>query len=392
MNAEEKNFTATNCQCCEEPGKKSEKSAIVFTILAALLLVVYFILLKNGAFSLLARLNDQGIGLGLIFVIGLLASFHCVGMCGSFVAAYSAKQLEKGQKVGKASHFQYNIGRLLSYSLSGFLLGAFGSVFQINSRVSGALVLLAGTVMVVMGIKLVSGGKFLSGIKLKLPNSLLQFIAKQNKKAPFLIGLLTALMPCGPLQAMQLYALSTGSAIKGALAMAAYAAGTFPIMMLFGSFLGALSSAKIKNLLKISGVIVIVLGLLTLSRGWSDSGLQRQAAKPINKISGKKDISADQYYANSVPTDKYQTVEMEITSSGFKPNVIKIKKGLPVRWIVKDGGVTGCTNEIILYNGEQEIRQKISSPQSIIKFMPAEQTEIKFSCWMKMVWGKFIVE
>lgn len=131
---------------------------------------------------------------------------------------------------------------------------------------------------------------------------------------------------------------------------------------------------------------------MTAARGFSDSGLQRKISKPINQITGKKEVSADQYYSDSVATDKYQTVEMTITSSGFQPNIIKIKKGLPVRWIIKDGGVTGCTNEIILYNGSQQLRYKINSPQTIIKFMPANQAEIKFSCWMKMVWGKFVLE
>jgi len=247
-----------------------------------------------------------------------------------------------------------------------------------------------------MGLKLLTGGRFMGKFKLKLPSALSRFIYKTNRngspKAPLYIGLLTALMPCGPLQAMQLYALSTGSAWKGALAMAFYAAGTIPMMFIFGSFISSLSGSKIKNMLKFSGAIVLVLGLVTAARGFSDSGLQRQVSKPINQISGKQDISAEQYFSNSVPTDKYQTVEMNITSSGFKPNVIKIKRGLPVRWIIKDGGVTGCTNEVILYNGGQELRYKIASPQTIVKFMPANLSEIRFSCWMKMVWGKFIVE
>jgi uncharacterized protein len=373
-----------------------KKNILAWLALAGGLIFVYFLISRTGGFALMARLNESSVSYGLIFVIGLLASFHCVGMCGGFVAAYSAKQIEKGCMPGRGLHWSYNLGRFISYTLSGALLGLFGSAFAINPRLSGFLLLAAGTFMVFMGLKLLTGGRFLSQLKLKLPAALSRFIYKTGKggspKAPLYIGLLTALMPCGPLQAMQLYALSTGSVWKGSLAMAFYAAGTIPIMFIFGSFLSSLSGAKIKNMLKVSGAIVLILGLFTAARGFSDSGLQRQASKPLNKVAGKQDISAEQYFANSVPTDKYQTVEMEITSSGFKPNIIKIKKGLPVRWIIKDGGITGCTDEVILYNGGQELRHKISSPQTIVKFMPADLSEIRFSCWMKMVWGKFTIE
>jgi sulfite exporter TauE/SafE len=391
-----KNNGIPACPHCVGETKGGQKThPIIFILLAAALLIVYYLLLKGGAFALMAKLNDSRLSYGLIFIIGVLASFHCVGMCGSFVAAYSAKQIEKGCVPTGKSHGLYNLGRFISYTLIGGLLGLFGSIFQVNGVLSGFLLLLAGTFMAVMGLSLLTGWKPLDRVKLMMPAFLSHILLKLNrsgsKQAPLLIGLLTALMPCGPLQAMQLYALSTGSAWKGALAMAFYAAGTIPMMFVFGSFLSSLSGAKIKNMLKVSGAIVLVLGLLTAARGFSDSGLQRQVSKPLNKAAGKQDVSAEQYFSDSVPTDKYQTVEMEITSSGFKPNVIKIKRGLPVRWIIKDGGVTGCTNEVILYNGGQELRYKISSPQTIVKFMPADSGEIRFSCWMKMVWGKFVL-
>ncbi len=376
--------------------KTGKKKIIAFLALFLAMIFFYFLLSNKGAFAIMGRLNEKDVGLPIIFVIGLLASFHCVGMCGSFVASYSAKKLCLGQKIEIKNHLLYNIGRFFSYTISGGLLGLFGSAFQINSYFSGVLVFIAGIMIVVMGIRIITGGKFLSGIKLKLPDRLTSSInailQKNSSKAPLLIGLATATMPCGPLQAMQLYALSTGSFIKGLLAMAFYAAGTIPTMFAFGAFISTLPSVKIKNIVKISGLTIIILGLLTAGRGWSDSGLQRQVSKPINKAAGKKEVSAEQYFANSVPTDKYQTVEIEVTSSGFRPNVIKIKKGLPIRLIVKDGGATACTNEIIIYNGEQEIQQKIASPQSIIKFMPADASEIKFSSPTKTVWGKLIAE
>lgn len=376
-------------------GKKTRlpRGFILALTLLTIFLILYFLIQRNGSLEIFLRLSDPRVGYWLIFFIGLLASFHCVGMCGGFVAAYSAAELKKAQTLSLKIHWQYNLGRLISYTLSGLLLGAFGSIVKLSESVSGWLLVAAGVFMMVMGLSLLTNWRLLDRIKLKMPRSLGRLVRKiPPGKGSFAIGLATALMPCGPLQAMQLYALSTGSFWRGGLSMAFYAAGTIPVMLAFGGFISILTSERIKNLLKISGAIVILLGLMTASRGISDFALFKKPAEMIDELSGKKVISAEQYFANSVPTDKYQAVEMDITSSGFKPNLIHLKKNLPVRWIIKDGGVTGCTDKVILYNGGQELKYQIASPQTIVKFMPTGESEIKFSCGMKMVWGKFIFD
>jgi sulfite exporter TauE/SafE len=370
-----------------------------FLLAGALLIVfsiIYFLIQRSGSYELLLHLSDQRISYALIFSIGILASFHCVGMCGSFITAYSVAELKNTQTPSLKKHWQYNLGRLISYTASGLLLGLFGSAVQINGIISGLLLVLAGILMVIMGLSLLTKWQPLEKIKLKMPAALGKIIRQAQGSSkintPFIIGLLTALMPCGPLQAMQLYALSTGNFWQGGLSMTTYALGTIPVMLTFGAFVSLLTKERIKGLLKISGAIVIILGVMTASRGASDFGFLKKPAKIINELSGKKDVSAEQYYADSVPTDKYQTVEMNITTSGFKPNIIHLKRNLPVRWIIKDGGITGCTNQVVLYNGEQELKYQIQSPQTIVKFMPSGKSEIKFSCGMKMVWGKFIFD
>ena len=61
---------------------------------------------------------------------------------------------------------------------------------------------------------------------------------KFRRQTPLLVGLLTGLMPCGALYAAWLCAMSSGSAVRGALLMLAFALGTVPLMLLFAS-LGA---------------------------------------------------------------------------------------------------------------------------------------------------------
>ena len=110
----------------ESKGKK----LLVAGILLIIFVVGYFLIKQFGLLEVLSKLNDQKIGYGMIFVIGLLASFHCVGMCGGLVVAYSAKN-----KDGHRSHIQYNLGRFVSYSIIGGILGGVGSFFGINRTV-----------------------------------------------------------------------------------------------------------------------------------------------------------------------------------------------------------------------------------------------------------------
>ena len=66
---------------------------------------------------------------------------------------------------------------------------------------------------------------------------------------------------------MQLYALGTGSAYKGALAMLIFSLGTVPLMLTFGALSGLITKGYTKTLLKFSGILVVVLGMVMGTRG-----------------------------------------------------------------------------------------------------------------------------
>ena len=347
----------------------------------------YFYVEKSGALSLMAKLNDSNLGYGLIFLIGILASFHCIAMCGGLVITYSAGSAkEKNKKVNfSIPHFQYNLGRLISYTLVGAILGGIGSFFAINQILSGALMLVAGIFMVLMAISLYTNYKWLDKLSVRTPQFIAKYIFRQSKsnnpKTPLIIGLFTGLMPCGPLQAMELYALGTGSFTRGALSMGAYALGTIPLMFGFGAFVSYLSKNYMRKITKISAVIVGFLALIMIGRGLTNFGVNLSLpAKPANNA------AQDQ----PTPSGDYQEVKMAITYSGYQPNVLYIKKGIPVRWIIDGSGITGCTSSIQIPS--LRISKNLVRGENIITFTPTQTGELPFSCGMQMVWGKFIVQ
>ena len=78
---------------------------------------------------------------------------------------------------------------------------------------------------------------------------------------------------------------------------------------------------------------------------------------------------------------------MALTYQGYGPNVLQVKKDVPVRWVIDVKQMTRCTDEIIL--PEYNIRKKLAYGENIIEFTPKRAGEIKFSCWMRMVWDRF---
>jgi sulfite exporter TauE/SafE/copper chaperone CopZ len=240
-------------------------------------IAIYLLVMHFGGFQILSKLSEGNVGYGLIFIIGLLAGFHCVGMCGSLVVTYSTICFDENEKKKSLlPHLQYNIGRIVSYSVIGGILGGFGSFFAISPTFTGVITLFAGIFMLIMGLSFIFRSTFLDKIKIKTPQFLTKYILSQKnkKRAPIIIGLLNGLMPCGPLQAMQLYALGSGSALRGALSLFLFALGTSVLMFGFGAVLSIISQAKIKNILKFSGALVIILAIFMINRGLLNFGYQ----------------------------------------------------------------------------------------------------------------------
>jgi plastocyanin domain-containing protein len=91
-----------------------------------------------------------------------------------------------------------------------------------------------------------------------------------------------------------------------------------------------------------------------------------------------------------VNTANAQVINMTIDYSGYSPNSFKLKKGVPVKWIIDGTKASGCTNGIM--SPDLNIRENIHSGENIIEFTPEEAGTFNFSCFMGMVRGKFIVE
>ncbi|KRQ86752.1 Copper-exporting P-type ATPase A [Caloramator mitchellensis] len=343
-------------------------------ILELIILILVMVLLyrMSNIFNISSALSGEVTYL-ILFIIGLFTSLHCIGMCGGIMLSQTLKSEGNTTYSKIVPALQYNLGRVISYTLLGGIIGALGSVFSLSPYTKAFIMVFAGLFMVVMGLNLF-GFNFLR----KYTNSLhIGINFKRNSNAPFIVGILNGLMPCGPLQAMQLYALSTGSFVKGALSMFVFSIGTVPLMLGLGIASTLINKNGSQRIYKYSGIFVMVLGIIMLSRGFALAGININPMKYSNSNVSNA--------ARSEIADDVQTIRMDATYAGYTPNVFVVQRGVPVKFIINGKELTSCNNYLIIPS--LRIEKQLQEGENIIEFTPENVEDINFSCWMGMLNG-----
>lgn len=330
--------------------------------------------LKTSGFDMEAKLSNASYA--VLFIVGALTSIHCVGMCGGILLSQSLSAESKNKFEAIRPALMYNLGRVVSYTILGGIIGALGSTFSLSISAKASIQIFAGVFMLIMGLNM-AGFSIFRRLQIKLPHFACK--AKNKSSSPLVVGLLNGFMPCGPLQTMQLFALGSGSALKGALAMLAFSLGTVPLMLTFGALSGILSKGYTKKLLKISGVLVIVLGLIMGNRGLALAGIN-----PMSAFASNQDISANPYAAKAILQDGVQIINMTADNNGYTPNAFYVQKGIPVRWIVDGKQINSCNNAIVAR--ELNLEWPLKKGENVTEFTPGDK-DINFSCWMGMIRG-----
>jgi sulfite exporter TauE/SafE len=272
----------------------------------------------------------------------------------------------------------YNLGRVIAYTAVGFAVGGLGSAVTFSNSMQGVLKLIAGIFMVIMGINILGIFPWLRRLNPRFPTVFTYFFMKQKSRSknPLFVGLLNGLMPCGPLQAMQLYALSTGSPIAGALSMFLFSLGTVPLMFGLGALSSVLGKKFAGKVMTAGAVLVVVLGLSMFSQGWSLSALPQVFPNSlIPKVSSAE---------GSITVEDNVQIVNSTLSSGSYPT-ITVQAGMPVKWMIDapEGSINGCNNRMFI--PEYNIEYQFNTGENVIEFMPSKTGAFSFSCWMGMI-------
>ena len=204
--------------------------------------------------------------------IGLIGSFHCIGMCGPIVVALPLKKHNLLSKITGA--ILYNTGRVFTYSVIGILFGLLGRGIHLAGFQQWTSILL-GIVMIITVLfpyffrEKITIGSLFSGFASRLIVRLKRLFTDRSYSSLLMIGILNGLLPCGLVYVAVAGAINSGTVVSGAFFMMFFGIGTIPLLLvaiLAGNLIGYQVRSK---MLKIVPYFVFMLGVLFILRGMS---------------------------------------------------------------------------------------------------------------------------
>jgi len=349
------------------PFVKANYRDLTFIVVSFLTIgLLYFMATKLGlAKALTFGAAGPSTSLAVIFTIGVTAGLSsCMALVGGLVLGASARYAEKHPDATPAQKFRphlfFNLGRIIAFFALGGLIGSLGSFLKLSSSFTGFFMIIVGIFMLFLGIQLLEIFPRLTNV-FTLPKSLSRLLgldkatgAEYSHKNSMILGGLTFFLPCGFTQAMQVYAISTGSFVSGAMIMGVFALGTTPGLLSVGGLTSVLKKGGLTDFFyKFIGVLVILLALYNLSNGFTLSGLK-------NSFQSQTEPSSS--VGMVVPNGEVQvakaTYDKEET---LTPKKFTFKVGQPVRIeiLAKDDGF-GCMGSVMIPN-------LVSQPQFFVK-------------------------
>ncbi|EGT3626639.1 sulfite exporter TauE/SafE family protein [Morganella morganii] len=213
------------------------------------------------------------------FLVGLMGAAHCFGMCGGLVGAFSA-QIPHPKIGNQLAHqlkylLSYNLGRILSYTLAGALVGAsaagLGHLFELDTYLI-VLRIIAGLMMIATGLYIAKIWVGIVQIE-RVGQWLWQYLKPiaqrlvpiQNPSQAVMAGFIWGWLPCGLVYSTLTWSVASGSASQGALIMLAFGLGTLPALLSAGVAAKRLAAwVQKKTVRLLSGLLLIAFGGQTL--------------------------------------------------------------------------------------------------------------------------------
>lgn len=357
--------------------KDSSRQSTVVAILIALGFGTLFLLLSKLGLASGLQVSSST-ALGGFFVFGLLAgSSTCAALVGGLILSMTKRWSEQSSSP-TVVNLLFQIGRILAYSLFGYILGGIGSMLQFSVSTTFLFTMVVVIVMIAMGLNMVG----INVVNTIIPNapalkSMPKSFANLGPLEPLALGAITLFLPCGFTFATQTAAVASGDAIKGMLMMGIFALGTVPILMLIG--LGshkAIGNPKISAIAsKTAGILVILFALQMVNAQLNAVGIGG-----INTV-----LPASDNNTAITKSNGQQIIDVGVFANHFEPSVITLETDVPTTFRITDKGMTGCTSAVMargLFDKPIQLASKGTVEQN---FTPTKPGRYVLSCWMGMV-------
>lgn len=335
---------------------------------------------------------------GAIFLIGLVAaSSSCVAVSGGLLLSSSARFNERYKSASSMARFRpvllFVVGRLLSYFVLGGVIGLVGVALSPSPLITGLITIVAAFYMFIMGMEMLHIAPiWMKSLLPRLPKWLSHRVVDAEEQAhpfvPFLLGAGTFFLPCGFTQALQLYALTTGSFWTSGIMLFAFALGTAPALLALGWASGSFKGKIGQWFFRFSGAVVIILGLWNMQNGLAIAGYPIKFSHLVafGSLAGERSDGLD---SNVLFDGKQQIVKMTVTNQGYSPDNFTLRQGVPTRWEIDANNLGGCL--AVIQAPKLGIRERLTPGPNVIEFTPKEAGTFAFSCSMGMYWGEIKV-
>lgn len=204
------------------------------------------------------------------FTLGAAGSLHCMGMCGPLSLALPVQHLSKLQR--SFSIFLYQLGRVITYSAIGLMLGLAGRRIYISGY-QQLFSIITGSLILLMALLYFIGKKgrsisFLNKFYRQVQNMIVRIL--KNPAGLFsylLLGMANGLLPCGMVYIALASSLTFSQTTDSMVFMAMFGAGTIPAMLIV-AYAGMMIKPEIRSAFrKAVPVFVSLMGVLLILRG-----------------------------------------------------------------------------------------------------------------------------
>ncbi len=343
---------------------------------------------KTGITDLASGAGDlsQG-GVLVALLLGLAAGVStCMALVGGLILGLSAafgasRPAGSGNLAQMRPALVFVGGRIVGYAIFGAVLGAVGASITMPPQLTAVLMIAVAIVMLLLGTRLTGLSPRLAGWSPTLPMGVGRRLglggegtvsAYSDRRAAGL-GAASFFLPCGFTQAIQIFALSTGSPVFAAALLGTFALGTAPGLLAVAGLPLVVPSRAKPTLLRLVGVVVIGFALLNGSAGLRLSGLSLPTlvgtanAAPLPGILGADGVERITTYQDA---------------AGYSPANLTIYAGYPVEWTVQSSNTSTCAAS--LWAPGVNIRARLKKGPNTFTLPALPAGVLRYTCSMGM--------
>ncbi len=347
----------------------------------------------SGMGDLAAGVGDLSTGgLFVALLLGLAAGVStCMALVGGLVLGLSAAHAAGRPGLGGAAAMRpaavFVGGRIAGYVLFGAVLGAVGASVAMPPQLTAVLMIAVAAVMLLLGTRLTGLSPRVAGWSPMLPMGLGGRLgltgggvgAYSDTRAATL-GAASFFLPCGFTQAIQIYALSTGSPLFAAALLGTFAIGTAPGLLALAGLPIVVPSAYKPTLLRLVGVVVIGFALLNGSAGLRLSGFTLPAFVGVASAAP---------LPGTLGTDGTQAITTHQDANGYSPGNVVIYAGYPTRWTIVSSSTSTCAASI--FAPDVDIRVRLQEGPNVLNLPALRAGTLNYTCAMGMYSGRITV-